>query len=794
MDNKPEILAPAGSMQALKAAVCAGADAVYLGGDKFGARAYADNFDTPTLLEGIEYCHLYGVKVYLTINTLFRNAEMDLLYDYLLPFYEAGLDAVIVQDLGVMYYVHMQFPDLPIHASTQMTITTPYAYELLRNYGVTRVVPARELSLEELSAMKNVPSPPELEVFVQGALCYCYSGQCLMSSFLGGRSGNRGRCAQPCRLPYKAIGNFGEVSRVEGDYLLSPRDLCGLDSIGGLIQRGIDSFKIEGRMKKPEYVAACVRGYRTVVDAYYEGTLTEELIQQQTREMAAVFNRGGFTKGYYNQHNGKDMMSTEQPGNAGVCIGYVKDILKNRLSISLACDVHKGDLLALQGKPDWIYLTSNLEGEKDSILTLNAPRTQEIRVGQPVNRMQDALLCKELENLIQTQKVIFIDAKVRLIEGEQAALTLFYDDKKTSYEKTVIGEIVQPAKKQPLDRNLVLDKICQLGDTRYRIRNIEVELSGNAFVPVKALKDLRRTAFLQLEKAIISSYRRKASDKRIMDREVWKENQWGTELDEVNTPVIEISSMEQWKGLESYKFMKDVYLDLQYFSVEDIIELLDSRQEFSFYIALPAIMRKESIKELDRILRISADNLAGVVVRNLDTYAYLWRKKYDKQWVLDSTLYAMNDYAAQLYREIHPDLVITLPVELNEKELMQLGYRSYHAEIEVYGYQQLMVSAQCICKNAFSCNGNSDWLTITDRYQKEFYGKAVCKYCYNLIYNGLPTAIWDMTCGDSWSGIRPRLHFTRESREETIQILNAYMNKEKISGQRTKGHFNRGVE
>ena len=233
--KKPEILAPAGTMEALHAAVNSGADAVYLGGERFGARAFAGNFMKNELIEGIRYAHLYGVKVYLTVNTLFRNEEIDGLYDYLLPYYEAGLDAVIVQDFGVMQYIHEFFPELPIHASTQMTITTPYAYKLLQAYGVTRIVPARELSVKELSALKADTlgnDIPELEVFVQGALCMCYSGQCLMSSFIGGRSGNRGRCAGCCRLPYKISDERNNNIDLGGQYLLSPKDLCGIEMIG----------------------------------------------------------------------------------------------------------------------------------------------------------------------------------------------------------------------------------------------------------------------------------------------------------------------------------------------------------------------------------------------------------------------------------------------------------------------------------------------------------------------------------------------------------------------------------
>ncbi|MDE5863461.1 MAG: U32 family peptidase, partial [Lachnospiraceae bacterium] len=374
----PEILAPAGSMEALRAAVCAGADAVYLGGSRFGARAFADNFDESALVEAIEYCHMYGVKVYLTVNTLFRHEEIEELYDYMAPLYEAGLDAVIVQDLGVVYYIHKQFPKMPIHASTQMTITTSYAYDMLKNYGVTRIVPARELSMEEIRKLKEQSAVPEVEVFVQGALCYSYSGQCLMSSMLGGRSGNRGRCAQTCRLPYSAYDMQGRKMTGDGQYLLSLKDLCGLEAVPELMEAGIDSFKIEGRMKRPEYVAVCVEAYRTVVDAWSKGNCSDKLIDEWKGKMAQVFNRSGFTEGYYHQQNGKGMMSAKTPGNTGVPVGKVEDIRKNQLVVRLSEEVFKGDILELAGK---VTLTCNVNEKANRRICLNAPKSRELQRG-----------------------------------------------------------------------------------------------------------------------------------------------------------------------------------------------------------------------------------------------------------------------------------------------------------------------------------------------------------------------------------------------------------------------------
>ena len=262
MEKNVEILAPAGSMESLHAAIAGGADAVYLGGTKFGARAYAKNLSEEDLIEAIEYVHIHGRKIYMTVNTLLKDREMDELYDYLLPYYKAGLDGVIVQDIGAISYIREHFPEMPVHASTQMTITNTLGAEYLKRYGITRVVPARELSLEEIEEMKKTTGL-EMECFVHGALCYCYSGQCLLSSMIGGRSGNRGQCAQPCRLPY-------QVNEKKAVDIMSLKDLCTIDILPELIDAGIDSFKIEGRMKQPEYVYTVVRMYRKYADLYLD--------------------------------------------------------------------------------------------------------------------------------------------------------------------------------------------------------------------------------------------------------------------------------------------------------------------------------------------------------------------------------------------------------------------------------------------------------------------------------------------------------------------------------------------
>lgn len=307
-----EVLAPAGSYESMKAAFAAGADAVYIGGSRFGARAYADNLDEEMLCRAIDYAHLHRRRLYMTVNTLLKEREMGELIPYLAPYNERGLDGVIVQDLGVLAKIRSSFPDLPVHASTQMTITGVYGARKLKELGASRIVTARELSLEEIREIRRQVDI-EIECFVHGALCYCYSGQCLMSSMIGGRSGNRGRCAQPCRLPYEVRENGRRLDQAGDGFVLNLKDLCTLDWIPDLLEAGIDSLKIEGRMKSPRYTAGVVSMYRKYVDQYLErGRAGYRVKEEDKRLLLDLFDRGGFTQGYYGNHNGRDMVALKE--------------------------------------------------------------------------------------------------------------------------------------------------------------------------------------------------------------------------------------------------------------------------------------------------------------------------------------------------------------------------------------------------------------------------------------------------------------------------------------------------
>lgn len=309
--KKPEILAPAGNKDCFCAALNAGADAVYMAGKQFGARASADNFTTEEFIWALNMAHLRGVKIYLTLNTLIKESEFKDIYEFIKPLYDCKLDGIIIQDVGLIDYLREHFPALELHVSTQMTITGKYAAKLLKDKGISRIVPARELSLEEIRDIKeNVDI--EIESFIHGAMCYCYSGQCLFSSFLGGRSGNRGRCAQPCRLPYTIVEDRKNIKKNEIEYPLSLADMCTITCIDKLMDAGIDSFKIEGRLKNPEYVAFVTYIYRKYVDMYAE-TGTHKVDEKDLSFLKKIYIRSYLSEGYYNKHNGANMITKSNP-------------------------------------------------------------------------------------------------------------------------------------------------------------------------------------------------------------------------------------------------------------------------------------------------------------------------------------------------------------------------------------------------------------------------------------------------------------------------------------------------
>ena len=363
-----ELLSPVGNIEALYAAVQNGADAVYLGGKLFNARQYASNFGMEDLKTAVEYAHLRGVRVYVTVNILFSDKEIEEAVDYVKYLYEIDVDGLIVQDLGLSYLIKNVFPQFELHGSTQMTINNLQGVLFLERMGFKRVVLARELSINEIKYIKE-RSNIELEGFIHGALCVCYSGQCLMSSIIGGRSGNRGTCAQPCRMPYTLVDIENErtvFEKLEGKYILSPKDLNTIEDIDKIVDSGLKSLKIEGRMKKPEYVALVVSKYRKALDRGID-----EITKEDKKELLEIFNRG-FTGGYILENFGREFISLDRPNNRGVYLGKVVKVDPKYIYINLEDDLNIGDGIEFtKGKNEYVGIMSNISGEKGSTIKID---------------------------------------------------------------------------------------------------------------------------------------------------------------------------------------------------------------------------------------------------------------------------------------------------------------------------------------------------------------------------------------------------------------------------------------
>lgn len=526
-----ELLAPAGSWEALEAAVNAGADAVYMGGKAFGARQYASNFDREELTRAVYFAHMHRVRLYITVNTLVDDAEMTELADYLLFLNNVGVDGIIVQDMGVINLARKLVPQLPLHASTQMTVTSLAGVRLCADNGMERAVLARELSIKDIKTICQ-STDTEIEVFIHGALCVCYSGQCLMSSLIGGRSGNRGRCAQPCRLPYKLTDKNGSdmlQGTDAGQYLLSPKDLNTLEILPQLIEAGVTSYKIEGRMKRPEYVAVVVDAYRRAIDSYLAGNYN--VPEQDFENIEQIFNRD-FTTAYMVNRPGRTMMSDRRPNNRGVMIGRVVKLHKgeNKATVKLEKKVSIGDGLEFWVKVGGrVGTTITKMMQNGSEVTSALPGTQVVidipngvRMNDRVFRTFDAELMEYAGRFYgdKAKRRIPVDAVVTAKMGQPLTVLLTDDEGNTGFGET--NFITEAARKHALDEAAVRKQIDRLGTTEYALNSLTAELDEDVMVPMSEINEARRMAAEALDAARLEAFAPKRTEKHKVDVQLVK--------------------------------------------------------------------------------------------------------------------------------------------------------------------------------------------------------------------------------------------------------------------------------
>ncbi len=746
-----ELLAPAGSLKTLKAVIHAGADAVYLGGSMFGARAYANNFNEEELLEAIRFGHIHGRKIILAVNTLLKEYELGQLYDYLHPYYEAGLDAVIVQDMGVMEFIKTHFPNLPIHTSTQMTITNVEGARLLKEQGVERVVTAREMSLEEIQRIHDEVGV-ELESFIHGALCYCYSGQCLFSSIIGGRSGNRGRCAQPCRLSYEVLQGEKSLTGHHATPILSLKDMCTLPFLYELADHGVYSFKIEGRMKTPEYAAGVVSIYRKYMDSYLDGSRIP-VEKKDIRALLELGNRGGFTNGYYYHHNDSDMLSGESASH-NKSEGVLQDNIRREYVETELKEKIKGKLILNKECPAKIevqYGKIKVSYQGDMVLVAqNRPLTKEVVTEKITKTGNTPFVFEKLE--VTMDDDIFMPVN-QLNQLRRGALEALEEALLKPYERT-LPELVETSSAET-DRQTTGKAIN------------EKQISGQS---------LSQTSGQQPAGS--------STEVRVL-----------------------IEDAEQLPAVLKADFVDTVYLDCMLYTRENLIRKLSedidrvhASGKKAFYV-FPFIFRQQTSLFYEKIMpELKKLPLDGIMVRSLDEIAFIkeWGNE-NWQMVSDSNLYTYSNEASEYFYRLGM-MQDTIPVELNRKEILRR--ENSRSEMIIYGRLPLMITAQCIHKNTLGCMHQPKVLNLKDRYSVHFPVKNFCSECYNVIYNSLPVCLFkeDVTV----KKIAPaavRLSFTTETEEEAEQILTIYGDIYKNGGilgqlpmECTNGHFKRGVE
>lgn len=785
--NKIELLAPAGSMESLIAAINNGADAIYLGGNKFSARAYASNFDNETMMKAVDYAHSYNVKVYVTINTILKQSELKEALKYAGYLYEIGVDAIIIQDLGLVKLIRDVYSDFELHASTQMTIHNAEGALYFREKGMQRIVLSRELTVDEIKYISK-DLGIETEIFVHGALCVCYSGQCLMSSMIGGRSGNRGRCAQPCRMQYTLKGeNFGERKA----YLLSPKDTCFIDDMDAVIKSGTSSLKVEGRMKKPEYVAGVTRNYRKAIDKVLVNTKFD--LQRGRQELAQLFNREGFAKAYLYKNVGKDMMSYNYPKNTGVYIGQVS----NSGEVKLEASVSLGD--GIRFNDDGFTLSKILNNNnevKEAFKgeTVKLFPTGGYKKGYKLYKMSDKKLYDELnDDLKPYKRKINLTSEIEFKVNSPLCIKAKYNKK----EYRVYGEMVEEATNKPLTRERVEEALRKSGEIPYRFDKIIFEVFDDGFIRISSMNNLRRELFEKILKEEVSSYRRKRTEGIIKE--------WNAKCQENLGYIYSCITKDQLKALLEDNKAQNIALDI-FFSRQkhalnknDLKNLYETSKDKNIYLKVPSIIKQE-FNSIVKIIDELKPYIKGIITSN----AGIIKIYKDKLFIIgDYKLNIFNKEAAEFYAQ---DVDIPfLSLELNRKEIKELmKHTNFNMGINIYGKTELMISEYCPMGSTFGnksskkeCSGvcMKDNFKLIDRMNESFtvLGDNSCR---SYILNSIATNLIDeMEELKSFNISNFRVDFKDESYDEVKDVLNQIARKAKNENNKyTKGHYKRGVE
>ncbi len=806
--KKIELLSPVGNMDCMRAAVQNGADAVYFGSG-FSARAFASNFDGNDLKCAIEYAKLRGVQTHLTLNTLIKNDEFENAFSVAQMAYNYGIDAIIVQDLGLANLLINSFPNIAIHASTQLTAHNLDGVLSLQDMGFRRVVLSRELTLEEIEYItKN--SNVEIETFIHGALCISYSGQCLFSSMVGGRSGNRGKCAQPCRLPFSLIDE--KSSKLDSGYLLSTRDLCGLDFIPNLINAGVTSLKIEGRMKSPEYVATVTRIYRKYIDLAYSNE--PYVVEDSDRKLLALaFNRGGFSNGHLSKDYNKNLVFKEKQNNCGLFLGTIEKYNAKKGLITFKCaeNLHIGDSIATQNEQgsykisELMLKNTNIKESKCGDVVTIGRMKGNIKPGDKLYKISDSIITSEIRSTFSENSE---NRKVKLICNSKFSLNKPIElNIKSNSNIDVYKDLninitsskwPEQAKNSGLSKENIIKQFSKTNNTPYEFCEFNIELEDNLFLPNSVLNELKREVLSKVKAFAISNISRNLGNKNLLSRI--------NSYTETSTSTLKIALLLNNLNLESYDNLPKIdklYIPLKFFINQnycDKIKYLSNKA--SLYIYLPTIMRNNYNKLFANNLEniITNFDIHGFVVSNISGL-YIIKKlteKYNKnfEFISNYTLNVYNSYSAYELQK-RGITTVTLSPELDKEGLISLCNSTSNSELIVYGNLPLMnmnyclfgTSNKCYSNCKHTCNSNNKYY-LNDRMNVNFRIIPDNIDTVTIIYNSKITSI----ASDEFNVSSLRIDILDESIDEINKIINTVKYRKKLEGKNyTNGNLQRDI-
>ena len=786
-----ELLSPVGDFDCLKAAVQNGADAVYFGANSFSARAFASNFDDDTLKKAINYAKIRGVKTNLTLNTLIKNDEMYNAIALAKKAYEYCIDAIIVQDLGLARYMIKNFPGLAVHASTQMSVHNLEGILTLQNMGFSRVVLSREHSIQEIEHIcKN--SNVEIEAFVHGALCISYSGQCLFSSMVGGRSGNRGKCAQPCRLPYELLENDTTIDK---GYLLSPRDLCGLEYLPQLVKAGVTCLKIEGRMKTPEYVATVTRIYRKYLDLAMSKN-DFKIDEKDKKDLLQVFNRGGFSNGHLSSTENRKLIYPQKSNNMGIYLGTISNFNKNHGYISFTTNefLHVGDKICVENKKHEtnLYTISELMKNDKNITEAHigdkikiGRMKGDIFIGDKLFKISDKeLTTSALETIEKESRKRKLSCEMKVILNSPISLKIFDDNISVKIDSNIIPE---PAQKSPMTKERLISQICKINNTPYNFENVNIELGENLYVPsISGINELRRQALAQYEEKLISSFRR-------LSNANYTENNPNSSHKETKISLLLNTLNLSYNYLE-LKNVSKIYIPFKYFINKSFSHLLlNVCQKFDTYIYMPIIIRNNYNRLIKNNLPtiLGKYKIKGFVLSNIGNFELLKDYK-DYEFICNYTFNIFNNLTIN---EL-PANTITLSPELNKTDLNNFNTNK-KTELIVYGRTPLMNSNYCLLGKSNKCYSECDHkCNSTNKY----YLKDRLGFLFRIIPDNIQTitTIYNSKITSiEYDGLPidfARIDILDENISEINDIIKTVLTGKKLEGnQYTNGNFNKEI-